>query len=621
MADEMRQADGRAGRRPAGGMTVLTLIAVTAALHYGRDVVLPLALAMLIAFALSPVARGLQKRGLPRVPAVLATAFSAFAAVAAFFSVVGAQLAQLADRLPDYQANIMAKLDSLQSSGDGTGLVARLSSLMRQINDRLYGDPDAAPVPGAPMAVEVVERSDPVQVLTSLVVPVISPFATAGIVLVLVVFLLMERAELRDRVIRLVGSNDVHRTTALLEDAGGRVGNYLLMQVLINAIYALPIGFGLWIIGVPNALLWALITLVLRFVPFIGSALAAGLPLILAFAVSPDWSMVLWTAALFIVVELVTSNVVEPWLYGRRIGITPLAIIVAALFWTWVWGPMGLLLATPLTVCLVVLGRHLPQFAVFDVLFGDEPVLAPPARLYERLLAGDAVEVTARAEEALEEVWLSDYWRNVGLPALRLAQVDHARGVLSETQEDRLTDTLRQLTEALEAEALSEAAEDPAPPDGAGQPVLVLGGRSPLDDAAALAVAQVFRAEGAQATAGSHRDLAPARFGAITGSAAVTVLLVYLDPDPPRATLLHIRRIKRAAPHLRVGAMLWGGADEGASAAGAARAIGVDFVAASPEAALRATLSATVAAPLAAQIPRKPRRRLVTAIAQDGTAN
>lgn len=238
--------------------------------------------------------------------------------------------------------------------------------------------------------------------LQNLIAPLLSPLASAGLVIVVVIFMLMEREDLRDRFIRLVGYGDLHRTTQALQDAGKRVGQYLLMQLVVNIVYAVPITIGLWVLGIPNALLWGMLALALRFVPYIGPIIGALLPLFLALAVAPGWALLLWTAALFIVMELITGNVIEPWLYGSRTGLSPLAIIVAAIFWTWLWGPLGLVLSTPLTVCLVVLGRHVPQFEFLDVLFGNEPVLEPHARLYQRLLAGDPDE--ARLSGVIERV-------------------------------------------------------------------------------------------------------------------------------------------------------------------------------------------------------------------------
>ena len=454
----------------------------------------------------------------------------------------------------------------------------------------------------------------PLDMLINLVGPIISPIATAGLVVVLVIFMLLEREELRDRFIRLIGSNDLHRSTQVLEDAGSRVANYLLIQLLVNVIYALPIGIGLWLIGVPNALLWGMLTLVLRFVPYIGSVLSAAFPLFLAFAVSPDWDALLWTAALFLVVELATSNVIEPWLYGSRTGVSPMAIIVSAIFWTWIWGPLGLVLSTPLTVCLVVLGRHIPQFELFDILFGDEPVLAPHARLYQRWLAGDAIESTFRAEEALEEEWLSDYYAQTALPALMLAQADWSRGVLTTPQEERLAGTAMAMVADLQTVVEEERAEEP--PAAAPRRILCIGGRSGLDDVAAAMLAQVLASEGAQTRSLTARDLAPARIAALDLGATDTVVLTFLDPSPARASLLHIRRLKRAEPSLRVGVVIWDMPDsllvegqpvERVSPAKPAEAleIGADFAVTGLDPAVTEALSEAEALPVPEAAPKK----------------
>jgi predicted PurR-regulated permease PerM len=429
------------------------------------------------------------------------------------------------------------------------------------------------PTAQSPMPVEIISDQSPLGLLQDIVLPLISPIASNGLVVIVIIFMLLEREDLRDRFIKLVGSNDLHRTTQVLQDAGQRVAQYLLVQLLVNVIYAIPIGIGLWLIGVPNAVLWGLLTLVLRFVPYIGSLLAAAFPLFLAFAVSPDWSMVIWTVSLFGTVELVTSNVIEPYLYGARTGVSPLAIIVSAIFWTWIWGPMGLVMSTPMTVCLVVLGRHVPQFEVFNILFGDDPILAPHARLYQRLLVGDGLEATYRAAEDLETRYPIDYYRDVGIPALLIAQNDHARGVLTHDQRRSLAEAAMTMVADLSDVVTEELAEMRLPDDdheatanaesltsqplpGDGYRVLCIGGRSDLDDAAAAMLAQVLAAEGAQVEQRPHDDLAPSRIRTLATDAYECVVLTFLDPAPSRASFLHIRRIKRAAPHLRVGIMI-----------------------------------------------------------------
>lgn len=531
------------------------VVGVAAVLFVAQDVFLPLAIAMLITFALSPLVTALRRRGLPLFWTVLIVVAMAFSAMAVFFFVVVSQLAQLAQNLPIFQANIIHKVEGLKATGGEHGLASRLSDMITAINTEI-----GAALPSGvdkPMPVEVVQSSNALAFLENLVLPLVSPIATVGLVIVVVIFMLLEREDLRDRFIRLVGTNDLYRTTQVLEEAGGRVANYLLVQLLVNTIYAIPIGVGLYFIGVPNAALWGMLTLVLRFVPYIGSALAAAFPLFLSFAVAPGWSAVLWTGALFITIEAITSNLVEPFLYGSRTGVSPLAIIVAAIFWTFLWGPLGLVLSTPLTVCLVVLGRHIPQFALFDILFGDEPALAPHAKLYQRMLAGDAMGSTFGATEALEELDIVDYYQTRMIPALLLAQDDSERGVLTSDQQERLASVAQEVLKDLEAEVeLERAAPSEATLPGVGLRLAMIGGRTALDDVAAAVLAQSLHIEGAETRAFLHLDLAPSRLATLDTANTDCLLLSYLDPRPSRASLLHIRRIKRAAPNLRVGVVI-----------------------------------------------------------------
>ncbi|MES2667634.1 MAG: AI-2E family transporter [Pseudomonadota bacterium] len=542
-------------------MAIIAVVAVV--LFVAQDVFVPLAIAMLITFALSPVVTALRRRGLPMLWTVLAVVLAAFVGIALFSLVVASQLASLAQNLPTFQSNILTKVEGLKAEGGDKGIASRLSDMISAINAEIGTAAPPADEPGAPLKVEVVDSTNVIDLLQNLVLPLVSPVATVGLVIVVVIFMLLERETLRDRFIRLVGSNDLHRTTQVLEDAGSRVATYLIIQLLVNIIYAIPIGLGLWLIGVPNATLWAMLTLILRFVPYIGSVLAAAFPLFLSFAVSPDWSAVLWTAALFMVVELITSNVIEPMLYGSRTGLSPLAIIVAAIFWTFLWGPLGLVLSTPLTVCLVVLGRHIPQFAVFDILFGDEPVLAPHARLYQRLLAGDAMEATFHAEEALEDMALADYYHLTVVPALLRAQDDRDRGVLTAEQEARVAEAATTMVDDL-AEVVTEELEEDAnaPLPGAGFKVVLVAGRSGIDHVVARMLGQVMQIEGAEVRHNPHTDLTPSRLSALNAADADCMILCFLDPKPSRASLLHIRRIKRAAPQLRLGVLILAMPDE-----------------------------------------------------------
>ncbi|RYE61998.1 MAG: AI-2E family transporter, partial [Rhizobiaceae bacterium] len=357
MSDMSKGAIAAAGiaNKPVGlsaptlsGRTILILIGVAVILYVGQEVFVPLALALLLTFTLAPIVSFLRKRYVPRIAAVLLAVATAFFVIAAFGFIVAGQVANLADNIPTYQRNIVAKVHSLSQAGSGNGVFEHLSKVVERIGSELQDNAEESKEDAPPqikrrdpMPVEIVTRANPIETLGNFILPLISPFATAGLVIVLVIFMLLEREELRDRFIRLVGLGDLHRTTAALQDAGKRVGKYLLMQLVVNALYALPISIGLWLLGIPNAILWGLLTLVLRFVPYIGPVIGMILPLFLALAIAPGWSLVAWVAALFIVTELVSNNVVEPWLYGSHTGLSPLAIIVSAIFWSWLWGPVG----------------------------------------------------------------------------------------------------------------------------------------------------------------------------------------------------------------------------------------------------------------------------------------
>jgi predicted PurR-regulated permease PerM len=535
------------------------VVVIVAVLYVAKDVFLPLALAMLIAFALSPLVTRLRRIGLPSTAGVIVAVMVAFLLLGAFSLVVASQLSQLAGELPAYQSNILQKLDDLGAMDD-SGELSRLSRMVSEISAQLTSALSPGETNEAVAEVRVIERTSALETIENVLLPLFGPVAMTGLVVVLVIFMLMQREDLRDRFIRLVGARDLARTTQVIEDAAGRVTTYLLMQLLVNTIYATPIGLGLWAIGIPNPLLWALFTLVLRFVPYIGSILSAALPLMLAFAVSPGWAAVLWTLALFAFVEFVTSNAIEPWLYGSRTGVSPLAIIVAAIFWTFIWGPLGLVLSTPLTVCLVVLGRHVPQFALFDVLFGDEPVLSPHAQLYQRLLAGDEIEAQARAEEALEDMAMPVFVQNMLIPALLLAQDDRDKGMLSHIQEERFARLALSMVDDIERTFVADA-----PDQGIAQAASVIwptdlvciGGRWLSDDVSAAALAVSLRANGAEARSAAARNLAPARMDDLALTPDSTLILCFLDPSPSRASLLHVRRLKRAFPTVRIGVLIW----------------------------------------------------------------
>ena len=336
-----------------------------------------------------------------------------------------------------------------------------------------------------------------------------------------------------------------------------------LMQLLVNVAYGIPIGIGLWLIGVPNPLLWGMLSVVLRFVPFIGPIIAAAFPLALSIAVDPGWTMLLWTAALFIVLEMISGNIVEPWLYGASTGLSSIAILAAAVFWTWLWGPVGLLLSTPLTVCLVVLGRHVPQFGFLNVLLGSEPVLEPAESLYQRLLAGDPDEATERAEEFLKSHPILTYYEEVAIPALSMFEHDRARGVLTDerrtlvaaaalTLVDNLSehedaDCLRKRTRPRRTAITNRACAcfKGRGPDWQDRSVLCAGGRGNLDDVAAAILAQLLERRGIGTRVASFQAIATGTYASLDLSGIQVVCLSYMNPDSIAHARYAVRRLRR----------------------------------------------------------------------------
>jgi predicted PurR-regulated permease PerM len=556
-------------------VTLTTLAAITvvcAILYVAKDLFLPLALGMLIAFVLTPVVNALRRRGLRDMPAVVLTVLAAGALVAAFVLILAYQVSQIGANLPQYQGNVLTKVDSLLQAGTDNKVVAHLQGMVETVSRRLEAQPTGPGTEGQTMKVEVVERAGLMDWLNDVILPALAPVGLFGLVFVVVVFALLERATLRDRLVQLIGGSNILATSRLLAEAGSRVSTYLLAQLVVNVIYAVPIWLGLWLIGVPNALFFGLVTLVMRFVPYIGSAISAILPLLMAFAVSPDWSLVLWTAALFLIVEFTTSNIIEPWFYGQRTGVSPLAVILSAMFWTWLWGPMGLIIATPLTVCLVVIGHHVPSLRLFPIMFGDQPVLAESARLYDQLLVGRSFEFTASATATTAKRYLAEYYDRTAIPALALADADHEAGLLSDIQSHRIAIAAWTLTEELEAvveEELTQGADTPDAPedaslvangilDGVGRKIAVIGVQTRLEDAAAQMVSQALRAEGAETIALPLRAVLPRALG---GFKPETLVIVTLGSTQPATVGLQVRQLRRRLPGVRIGLAQWSAPD------------------------------------------------------------
>lgn len=421
------------GRFPHTLTALLTATVILAILHFAEEVFMPIALAALLSFLLTPPAQWLERHGLNRVFSVLVTSVAAFAVLAGLLFVVGNQFLGLVRELPIYKDNLVAKLKPLQSPFGGSldETAETFKELSGELNDKKEEKPRKPRIP----QVEVVQPPPtPIQVVSSLFGPLLKPLGTAGMVAVFVIFMLFERDSIRDRLLRLSGARDLGRTTQALDDAMHRITRYLGMQTLINGIQGTLVAIALYFLGVPNAILWGALTIVLRFIPYLGPWVAALMPISLAFAVFEGWTVPLLTVAVLATIELISNNVLEPLLYGHQTGLSPLALLVAAVFWTWLWGIPGLFLAIPLTVSLVVMGKYVPQFRFFNVLLGDEPVLEPRERFYQRLFARDPEDAEEVVEEARRDSNPAAVFDSILGPAIALAQHDYNRGALEDEQ-------------------------------------------------------------------------------------------------------------------------------------------------------------------------------------------
>ena len=572
--------------------TAILTVIIIAMLYFGRDIFVPVALAILLSFVLAPLVEILQRVRVPRGLAVVSVVGVAFALIFAIGSLLAAQLTQLAGDLPRYQSTISEKIQSFRDTKAGRGTLERASDMLKDLSKELDKPKDAPSVPkigtiaagsnasAPPVPVEV-RQPDPgaLESLRTLISPLIHPLATTGIIIIFVIFILIQREDLRNRFIRLAGSSDLQRTTAALDDAASRLSRLFLTQLILNGGFGVVIGAGLYLIGIPSAILWGILAAALRFVPYVGAVIAAAFPLALAVAIDPGWSMLLWTLALFFVVEPLVGHVVEPMVYGHSTGLSPIAVVASATFWTALWGPIGLVLATPLTVCLVVLGRHVERLEFLDVMFGDRPALSPPEIFYQRMLAGDPTEAAEKAEEFLKERSLASYYDEVALKGLQLAQADAERDALDQERLAKIRDAVSEFTSDLSdqddrppakssstsdveawsaVEGVAENAvnerlpyvrKETLPLDWQGEhPVLCVAGRSLIDEAAAIMLAQLSTEHGLAARVEGPESLSTTNVFRLDTTGVAIVCLVYLDARGAAHMRYSVRRLRRKLP-------------------------------------------------------------------------
>ena len=571
----LREEAGRQGavRVPGGLATLCGAAVVIAGLSLAREVLVPLVLASLFAFVLAPVARLLQRRlRVPRALSVVVTSLLAVAILAGIGLAVSGQVVQLAGNLPRYQTAVRAKLEALRLGE----MLEAAENLTQGVTGLTAGHADApagGAVPAPASAPAAKGTGAPLDAVLGVAEQVLAPLATAGLVLVFVIFVLLYREDLRDRLIRLAGARDLHRTTVALNDAASRLSRFFLAQVALNAGFGLLIGVGLWLAGLPNPALWGALAGLMRFVPFIGSFIAVVPPLLLALAVDPGWSLAITVLALFLVAEPLAGQVFEPLLYGHSTGLSPIAIIVAATFWAFLWGPVGLLLATPLTVCLVVLGRHVERLEFLEVMLGDRPPLRPDESFYQRALEGDADLLVTEARRSLrpggpeEGRPLVSWCDTVALRGLALAQADWSREVLDGDQAERIRSQVTMVLDELAELARTRAAEANLPEAWREEgTVLCIAGQGPFDATAAAVMALVLRAEGFGALALPNAALEAAQIETLLDPARTRLCLLSVLEGGSSATSVRyfLRRLQRHLPEARLAIGLWEAAPDSA---------------------------------------------------------
>lgn len=578
---------------------------VIGALYIGREVLLPLVVAILLSFVLTPLLLFLRKLKVPRVLAVVIVVTFAFSIIFALGWVLSQQGKDLAENLPRYQQALSDKIASLRQSAQSSGLIEKGAEALHSLEQLSTADvpgsgsPGQAPAPsatesasletaepGKPVIVEIRQSEPrPWEILQEVAGTVLPPLATAGIILLFVIFILLQREDLRDRLVRLMGASDLQRATATMNDAATRLSKYFLRQVLINASFGSFIALGLWVIGVPSPIGWGILAMLMRFVPYVGSFIAATPPMLLAAVVDPGWTTMLLVAGLFLVSELIMGQVVEPLVYGHGTGLSPIAVIISTVFWTWLWGPLGLLLATPLTVCIVVLGRHVEGLNFLEVLLGDAPALTPAQGFYQRTLIGDSAEATYHAELCLKEGRpLVAYLDEVALEGLELALHDVERGSLDLERMQRIDTTVKEMMEnlaefeprrwfrkvaekpeaseeqptGLASLAVAEKGEEDdllpilepgelAPGYEAEDAILLIGARTPLDEAAAAMLCGVLQKHGLKVRAVPSETITGGNIVALEASKAKLVCVSALGTGASQIRYL-VRRLRRILP-------------------------------------------------------------------------
>jgi predicted PurR-regulated permease PerM len=567
--------------RLRGDAGAIVLFGTIAALYFTREILIPFAFALTLTFLLTPMVALLQRLHTGRVVSVLTTVLVSIAVAGGIGWIIANQLVDVANKLPLYRQNIHAKIEAFhipvtgqlgQAAESVKEIVRELTSpgaaspASPQEDSRDENKPKVPPAPISPIPVEMVQPTTSGWTqLRDLSAPVLAPMGRAGIVVIFTIFMLFKREDLRNRLLRLAGLGQLNLMTQALNDAAGRVSRYIFLQFLVNASFGTLFGFGLYWIGVPNPTLWGVVAGILRFVPYVGTPVAAILPIMLSLAVFDGWFRPLLVVALSAGLELVIANFIEPWLYGTHVGISSLALLVTAIFWTVLWGPAGLILSTPLTVCVVVLGRYVPQLSFLHILLGDEPVLAAEAQIYQRLLAMDQLEAHTIVDQVFKGKTLVELYDSLLIPALGMAEQDRHKGAIDAAREEFLFLSINEMIAEFSEYQLADSSsgeDSPPTPDAAELPnarILCVPAHDRADEITAAMLAQLLEQKGLAALSFPIDGPSPNEWISLIEARRSDVVCISALPPyafaPARAMC---KQIRERFPKLKVVVCIWG---------------------------------------------------------------
>jgi predicted PurR-regulated permease PerM len=574
---------------------IASIAIVLAGLYFAQDVLIPLALAGLLSFLLAPLVKRMERLHLPRSAAVVVTVLLAFGLLFGIGWVVYDQIGDLKSQLPEYRSNIEHKLSSMRESfswihsanaevkkvlgpasepsrSPTTQTAASLEHPLTakvpvSSSDGRFDESQSSSDTGNPYS-----QDSPFALLQPVGKFILGPVGTAFIVTVFTIFMLLQREDLRDRLIRLVGRNRLTLTTQALDDAAERVSRYLLMQSIVNGGVGLLVMSLLWCVGkfngmpFPAVALWGLLAALLRFIPYIGIWVAAATPIILSLGVYPAARVAIETVAVYVGVEITAGNAIEPLLFGSSTGIATLAVLVAAAFWTWLWGPVGLLLSTPMTVCLVVMGKYVPQLEFLTILLAEEPALSPPDRVYQRLLAVDQEEASDLVDEYAGKMPLEEVYETVLIPVLTMAEQDFHRGDIDEPQHEQIRQGIREMVDELgdqtrtKDEKADEKADTPSRvivPKGCTVTVVCLPANDASDEIAAVMLGQLLEFRGYCPSIVSVTQLASEMVETVQNSKADVVCISALPPAAVTHARYLCKRLHGKLPEIEMSVGLW----------------------------------------------------------------